>query len=132
MKMTYSWASREMFLLISNLAFLMAAGASCGEIKASETKSSIHSSVSVYALSRGKGVPDEARQVLEHARQMLKVEQEKGEVNRVVDQRIGLEGETRVCAEFQDDDIAERFFEALHRLSNGVDLLNVKKEACPP
>lgn len=111
---------------------LIETGAGCAEIKTSELNVSEASSFSVYALSRGKGVPDEARQVLDHARQVLSQGQEQGEVKRLVDRRIGLEGETRLCAEFAEEQVADRYFEQLHRRSLGVDLVNIKKETCPP
>ena len=123
---------KGILLLLAMPILLIEAGAGCAEIKTPEPKVSMPSSFSVYALSRGKGVPDEARRVLDHARQILKQGQEQGEVKRLVDRRIGLEGETRLCAEFADKQVADRFFDQLHRLSLGVDLVNITKETCPP
>ncbi|MDH5587089.1 MAG: hypothetical protein OEZ57_09485 [Nitrospirota bacterium] len=108
------------------------AGAGCAELRTSEAKDPAESSVSVYALSRGKGVPDEARQVLDHARQILKQGQGQGEVTRLVERRIGLEGETRLCAEFVNETVADSFFHQLDQLSLGVDLMNIKRGMCPP
>ena len=107
-------------------------GAGCAEINASESRAATPSSFSVYALSRGKGVPDEARQVLDHSRRLLKRAQEQGEVKQIVDRRIGLEGETRLCVEFSDEQAANRLFGQIQHFSDGVDLLNVKKELCSP
>lgn len=123
---------KGILLLLAMPILLIESGAGCAEIKAFESRASGPSSFSVYALSRGKGVPDEARQVLAHARQILRQGQEQGEVKRLVDRRIGLEGETRLCAEFADEQAADRFFDQLHRLSLGVDLVNITKEMCPP
>ena len=123
---------KGILLLLAMSILLIEAWAGCAENKTHESKSSTLLSFSFYALSRGKGVPEEAKYVLEQSRYVLKKAQEKGEVMRVVDRRIGLEGETRLCAEFSDERIAEKFFNQLHRLSLGVDLLNVKKETCPP
>ena len=53
-------------------------------------------------------------------------------MTRLVEHRIGLEGETRLCAEFSDEHAADKFFDQLHRLSHDVDLVNIKKEACTP
>lgn len=89
-------------------------------------------SFSVYALSRGKGVPDKARKVLEEARNMFKAAQERGEVSRFTDQRIGLEGETRLCVEFVNADTARNIFSEIQNIGHGVDLLNIKVEPCPP
>ena len=55
-----------------------------------------------------------------------------GEVTRLVEHRIGLEGETRLCAEFSDEHAADKFFDQLHSLTHGVDLVNIKKEVCTP
>ncbi len=89
------------------------------------------SSFSIYALSRGKGVPEQAMNVLNQARQVLKVGQDQGKVKRLVDRRIGLEGETQLCAEFSDEQVSDQFFNELHQFSRGVDLVNMKKELCP-
>jgi len=88
-------------------------------------------SFSIYALSRGKGVPAEARNVLDKARAFLKMAQEEGTVTRLTDQRIGLEGETRVCVELRDADSASELFSHIKQMSLGVDLINVKIESCP-
>lgn len=123
---------KGILLLLAIPFLLLEASAGCAEIRAPESWEATPSSFSVYALSRGKGVPDEARGVLDDARRVLKQGQEQGEVKRLVDRRIGLEGETRLCAEFSDEQVADRFFNQLHRLSLGVDLVNIKKETCPP
>jgi hypothetical protein len=129
------WAIRSIkgiLFLLAMPILLIEVGAGCAEIKTPEPKVSAPSSFSVYALSRGKGVPAKARQVLDHARQVLKQGQEKGEVKRLIDRRIGLEGETRLCAEFAEEQVANKFFEQILSRSLGVDLVNLKKEMCPP
>ncbi|MEX2490761.1 MAG: hypothetical protein WD425_03255 [Nitrospirales bacterium] len=129
------WAIRSIkgiLFLLAMPILLIEAGAGCAEIKTPEPKVSAPSSFSVYALSRGKGVPAKARQVLDYARQVLKQGQEKGEVKRLVERRIGLEGETRLCAEFVEEQVADRFFEQILSRSLGMDLVNIKKEMCPP
>ena len=121
-----------LFLLLVMPIVLMEIGVGCAQISTDEPKNSKSSSFSVYALSRGKGVPEEARLVLDHARQVFKVGQDQGKVKRLVDRRIGLEGETQLCAEFSDEQAADRFFSELHYFSRGVDLVNMKKEICHP
>jgi hypothetical protein len=96
-----------------------------------ETGSSPPQSFSIYALSRGKGVPEEARKVLDKARAFLKMAREQGTVTRLTDQRIGLEGETRVCVELKDADSSSELFSHIQQMSLGVDLINVKIESCP-
>jgi hypothetical protein len=117
------------------LAFLLAgAGKGCADMgeKGMDTLSATQTSFSIYALSRGKGVPEGARHVLDEARILLKTAQEQGAVIRLTDQRIGLEGETRVCAEFRDRDSASEWFSRIQQIGQGVDLINVKIESCPP
>jgi len=117
------------------LAFLLAgAGKGCADMGEGgmDAVSARSNSFSIYALSRGKGVPEEARNVLEEARALLKTAHEQGAVTRLSDQRIGLEGERRVCAEFRDADSASEWFSRIQQMSEGVDLLNVKIESCPP
>lgn len=111
---------------------MMGASKGCAEAKPPETLSPAPQSISVYALSRGKGVPDQAREVLAHSRTLLKSAQERGEVRRMVEQRIGIEGETRLCAEFSDAESAHSMIEQIQQLGKGVDLINVKVEPCSP
>jgi len=111
---------------------MMGASKGCAEAKPPETLAPAPQSISVYALSRGKGVPDHAREVLSQSRTLLKAAQERGEVLRVVEQRIGLEGETRLCGEFSHTESAHTIIDQIQRLGQGVDLINVKIEPCPP
>lgn len=122
----------QAILLLTMPIILIESGAGCAEINVGETLAPTHSSFSVYALSRGRGVPGEARQVLQESRRLLNQAQKKGEVKRIVDRRIGLEGETRLCVEFSDEQAAKRLFGQIQHLSDGVDLVNLKKEPCPP
>jgi len=113
---------------------IMGASKGCAEAKPPETLAPAPQSISVYALSRGKGVPDQAREVLAQSRTLLKAAQERGEVLRVVEQRIGLEGETRLCAEFSHAESARTItlIDQIQQLGQGVDLINIKVEPCPP
>jgi hypothetical protein len=111
---------------------LTGAGMGCADMGGGkDADSSPPQSFSIYALSRGKGVPEEARNVLDQARALLKTSQAQGTVTRLTDQRIGLEGETRVCAELRDTDSARELFSHVQQMSLGVDLINVKIESCP-
>jgi hypothetical protein len=87
-------------------------------------------SVAVYALSRGKGVPPATRETYKKARALLQDLEREKRVARIEETRIGLEGETRLCAEFPDDRTARETIEKLHALSRDVDLLNVVEEPC--
>ena len=88
------------------------------------------SGFAVYALSRGKGVPEKARHVLEQVRELAEADQRRGLDVTVQASRIGLEGETRICVEYADPDAASRALERAKALANGVDLVNVVVEPC--
>lgn len=87
-------------------------------------------SVALYVLSRGKGVPEPARQVLREARAILEEAQFEGKVVRLKQTRLGLEGETRLCAEFKDREVAEAMIERLRALTRDVELVNLVVERC--
>ena len=86
--------------------------------------------VAVYALSRGKGVPPATREAFGKARELLEQLAREKRAVRVETSRIGLEGETRVCAEFEDARTARETIERLRGLARDVELLNVVEEPC--
>lgn len=86
--------------------------------------------VALYVLSRGQGVPEEARQVLEQARARFSMLEDSGAITRIDERRIGLEGETRLCAEFANEADALREHGWLERLAAGVELVNLALEPC--
>lgn len=88
------------------------------------------SSFALYVLSRGKGVPEPARNVLRDARAMLEEAKQEGKVVGLKQTRLGLEGETRLCAEFADREAAGEMLERIRRLMQGVELVNLVVEAC--
>jgi hypothetical protein len=61
---------------------------------------------------------------------MLESLRDRGVDVRLSEQRIGLEGETRLCAEFADPEQAAAAFERLRPVVQGVDLVNLTREAC--
>lgn len=125
-------SSVPLLLVVVHILILGGGSHGCAEITGKDFNEPDFKSFSVYALSRGKGVPDEARTVLESARTLLKAAREKGEVTGLTDRRIGLEGETRLCAEFKSAETAAALFLRLRRIGEGVDLINIKIESCPP
>ena len=119
--------------LLITAFFLMGAGRGCADMDVRDMApiSPIPEGISIYALSRGTGVPEEARKILEEVRILLKEAQDQGTVTRLVDRRIGLEGETQLCAEFSDAHASQNIVSQIRKISEGVDLLNVKPEPCP-
>jgi hypothetical protein len=87
-------------------------------------------SFAVFALSRGKGVPPEARDVLHKVAEMAEADERRGV--RVVTRRtrIGLEGETRLCVEYQSAADARRGLEQVGKIVKDVDLVNLVPGPC--
>ena len=96
-----------------------------------EVQSFHGNSFAVYILSRGKGVPEEARTSFDNIYQELLSLQQSGEIVYLKKERIGLEGEQKVCAEFTDSENAREMFTRIHELAIKIDLFNVVDEACP-
>ena len=87
--------------------------------------------LAVYALSRGKGVPDEARATLKDIRALLDAARQDGRVTDMASTRIGIEGETRLCVEFRDAAAADALGAEVRAAARDVELLNVVEERCP-
>ena len=85
-------------------------------------------SFSLYALSRGKGVSEAGRKAIADFRELLRSMKAEGHVVDVSDTRIGLEGETRICASFASPEMAGRAWTQMQR-SLG-DLVQLKPEKC--
>jgi len=98
----------------------------------SETRAAEKSTAefAVYALSRGKGVPEPTRGALRKAHTLLVGAQQRGEVIRLKETRIGLEGETRICVEAKDVAAARALLLELRAMAENVELFNVVVEPC--
>jgi hypothetical protein len=84
----------------------------------------------VYALSRGRGVPEATSRAWRAVWTLLEDAQREGKVAKLQQTRIGLEGEVRLCAEFSDAVRAREMLERVRELAKGVDLLNIVEEPC--
>ena len=87
-------------------------------------------SVAVYALSRGSGVPSATREAYQKAQTLLHDLERDKRAARVEETRLGLEGESRLCAEFTNDENARAAIEKLRALARDVELMNVVEEPC--
>jgi hypothetical protein len=85
---------------------------------------------SVYALSRGKGVPAAARNALRQVREAVEADRSRGVGVRVETSRLGLEGEARVCAEYDDPEDARLALDRARALVKGIDLVDLVVEPC--
>jgi hypothetical protein len=87
-------------------------------------------SFALYALSRGRGVPAPTRAAWQAAWGLLESARRDGKVARLEQARIGLEGEMRLCAEFDDPQAAQELVDRVRTLVRDVELLNLVEEPC--
>jgi len=87
-------------------------------------------SFALYTLSRGKGVTPEAREALQKVEKLLEADREHGVSVRIGKKRIGLEGETRLCAGYDDRHAGARAYERVKEIVHGVELMNLVIEPC--
>jgi len=85
----------------------------------------------VTTLSRGKGVPAETREALKRIRALLEERKASASVTALEVQRIGLEGESRLCIEFRSAADARSTLAEMRRLATGSDLLEIAETPCP-
>lgn len=118
-----------------SLGFLaLAALSACGETSKAkdETRAAETSTAefALYALSRGKGVPEPTRGAFQRAHTLLEGAKKRGEVKWLKETRIGLEGETRLCVEAKDVAAARTLLRELRVIAENVELFNVVVEPC--
>ena len=130
-------AARGGLRLLSTVLGILALAAAlcaCGETSKAkdETRAAETSTAefAVYALSRGKGVPEPTRGALRKAHTLLEGAKTRGEVKRLKETRIGLEGETRLCVEAKDVAAARALLRELRTIAEKVELFNVVVEPC--
>ena len=87
-------------------------------------------SFAVFALSRGKGVPPEAREVLRKVGEIVAADERRGVRVETRRTRIGLEGETRLCVEYQSAADARRGLEQVEKIVKDVELVNLVPGPC--
>ena len=87
-------------------------------------------SFAVYTLSRGKGVPDEAREALRRVVEHAEEQQRRGVKVQITTTRIGIEGETRACIAYEDPQEGARAYENAKNIVKNVDLVNLTIEPC--
>ena len=87
--------------------------------------------LTITMLSRGKGVPDTTRTAYKDIRALLEQQRASYAVTDLRTQRIGLEGETRLCVEFRSDKDAQAALAEVRKRAAGVDLLDVSEAPCP-
>lgn len=87
-------------------------------------------SFAVYVLSRGKGVPPEAQEALRQVVALAKEDERRGVKVTIATKRMGLEGEKRVCIDYEDPKEGARAYARAADIVKGVDLVNLEIEPC--
>lgn len=87
-------------------------------------------SFAVFALSRGKGVPPAAREVIRKVTEIVDAEKRRGVRVEVRRTRIGLEGETKLCVEYEQAADAVAAHGQVEKLAKDVDLVNLVAGPC--
>ena len=75
-------------------------------------------------------MPERARGALRKAHTLLENAKQRGEVIRLKEAHIGLEGETRLCVEAKDVAAARALLRELRAIAEHVELFNVVVEPC--
>ena len=119
-------------VLLPGVFFGAAIASGCAPAQAVAARSSPATDIAVYALSRGEGVPGEARQALRPARDLFARWGAEGRVLDLIDTPVGFEGDTRVCARFASPADAASALKQLGELGRDVDLFQVRPERCAP
>ncbi|MEQ1881000.1 MAG: hypothetical protein ABL878_08515 [Burkholderiales bacterium] len=134
-KWLHVWFERKPVSIILFLGTLVL-GVQSPLINASGTKDKLPAAesaareIAIYALSRGKGVPEPTRAAYGKARKLIDDSKRRGEVLKVTETRIGLEGEKRLCFEAKDVAAARTLLLELRVSAEGVELFNVVVEPC--
>lgn len=124
---TATWTS---VLRVTLLLAICLVNEGCSSVAQARLQSSETTSFSVYSLSIGKGVPDATRDAVNRAAELLRQAEKEKKVLRLIETRIGLEGETRWCADFADEASAREFYSRVYELMKGVELVNLQFESC--
>jgi hypothetical protein len=87
-------------------------------------------SFALYALSRGRGLSESGQRAIAEFRELLSNLKAEGHLIEVSDTRIGIEGETRICASFTNRELAGKVWMQMQRSLVGADLVQLKAEKC--
>jgi hypothetical protein len=112
------------------LSALSASGEASGVKSETQPADASTAEFALYALSRGKGVPEPTRGAFRKAHTLLEGAKKRGEVKSLKETRIGLEGETRLCVEAKDIAAARTLLGEVRTIAEKVELFNVVVEPC--
>jgi len=115
---------------VSVLLVLSACGNSSDANGGQSVAGAAEAEFALYALSRGKGVPEPTRDALENANAFLEEARQRGDVLSLKKTRIGLEGETRICVQAKDAAAARELRRKVQSIAQNVELFNIVEEPC--
>jgi hypothetical protein len=81
-------------------------------------------------VSRGSGVPPAASEALEQVTNLVEADRKRGVKVSFETSRNGLEGEKRLCVDYEDSKDGTRAWERAGAIVKGVDLINLVAERC--
>lgn len=84
----------------------------------------------VLALSRGAGVPQATWDRFSRIMALLEQARQAGANIQISTDKIGLEGETRLCVDFADPNLGGRLLTQVNELTQGIELITVSNEPC--
>ena len=86
--------------------------------------------IEVLALSRGAGVPEATRRVFETIVARVEAARAEEGVVQIKQSIFGLEGETRLCVVFRDEEALDTLGPELRNLAAGIELLQFRQNGC--
>ena len=89
-----------------------------------------HPSIEILTLSRGRGVPETTFKVFQEIMAVANTALESGTAVSVKQEKIGLEGETRLCIVFRDKQAFTAIGNQIRSLATNTELLQVKHNHC--
>ncbi len=87
--------------------------------------------LTIDALSIGRGVPEPTLKAYRRIKRVLEQGRDEGMALTIREKRIGLEGETRMCIEFEKQQDMHAMMDKIKPLTTGIELLNVETKRCP-
>lgn len=94
---------------------------------AAETATPAERAFAVVTLSRGRGVPPEARAAMQRVSAMVEADRARGIGVETRRERIGLEGETRLCVRYESAAEGARARARAEEMTRGTDLVRIEK-----
>lgn len=87
-------------------------------------------SIEILALSRGRGVPENSFIAFQEIKAVANTALESGAAVSVRQETIGLEGETRLCIVFRDNQALATIGNHIRKLATNIELLQVNDNRC--